>query len=261
MHRADLRHYLRTLQGRWVEDPSNEDPRFDRVRMRRLVAALGAEGIGAEALSAAARRLAEETVPLRRAAAALWQAQGAEHEAPAGRRTGVLRLSPDWYRGADRATQRRLLSAIVRFVSGADYAPRGDALETFRDRLVSGGGGTVHGCMATIARDAVWLFREAAAVAPRMSVGDATLWDNRWRVAQGAGPELSVGALGEAGWRQATGSGATDLPYRAALSLPALWDGDTLVACDALGVGPGDTVTFCPRGDSDLSLPAFLDSH
>jgi tRNA(Ile)-lysidine synthase len=38
--RADLRTYLAALGEDWIEDPMNEDPRFDRVRMRKLAPAL-----------------------------------------------------------------------------------------------------------------------------------------------------------------------------------------------------------------------------
>ena len=70
-------------------------------------------------------------------AATIWDAVGRQSG------WGGLMLAPDWYEQVETATQRRLLSAMMRFVSGAEYAPRAEALEGLRDRLVSGGGGTL----------------------------------------------------------------------------------------------------------------------
>ena len=52
MGRAELRHYLTVLRTPWAEDPSNEDPAYGRVRMRRLLSELQAEGLGSDTLPA-----------------------------------------------------------------------------------------------------------------------------------------------------------------------------------------------------------------
>lgn len=43
----------------WVEDPSNEDERFERVRLRKVMAALGEVGLTAEKIALSARRLSD----------------------------------------------------------------------------------------------------------------------------------------------------------------------------------------------------------
>jgi tRNA(Ile)-lysidine synthase len=56
---------------RWTEDPSNADPRFARVRWRRLAPLLEREGLDAQRLAAFARRCAEADEALELAAQAL----------------------------------------------------------------------------------------------------------------------------------------------------------------------------------------------
>jgi tRNA(Ile)-lysidine synthase len=107
------------------------------------------------------------------------------------------------------------------------------------------------------------LFREHAAVADLAAIiGPETLWDWRWRPAHRAFDGCTLRVLGEDGWRQAAAErAAADLPHRAALSLPSIWRGETLLACDGLNFGSGGTL----RSRFDAMWPGgvrdFLLSH
>ena len=59
LRRDDLRAYLDRQGIAWVDDPSNDDPRFDRVRARRALPVLETLGIGVDALSAVAANMAD----------------------------------------------------------------------------------------------------------------------------------------------------------------------------------------------------------
>ena len=52
--RGELRDWLKARGQDWIEDPSNEALRFDRVKARRALAALGPLGIDAEVLAGVA---------------------------------------------------------------------------------------------------------------------------------------------------------------------------------------------------------------
>ena len=67
MRRAALRAWLEAEGVGWAEDPSNADPRFDRVRARAALPALAALGIGPERLAATARAMARARAALERA--------------------------------------------------------------------------------------------------------------------------------------------------------------------------------------------------
>ncbi|WP_449441507.1 tRNA lysidine(34) synthetase TilS [Tropicibacter oceani] len=256
MARSELRHYLRTLQGRWVEDPSNDDPAYDRVQMRRLLEVLEAEGFDRKGLADTAHRLRQDRQALSVRAAQVWQSAGREDPA------GVLSLAPGWFDHVETTTRRRLLGMALRYVAAAEYGPRAEPLDSLLATVTAGGGGTLHGVEAAYVKGRLTLFREYAAVADSgVVVGDGQLWDGRWQVSCPDYNGLHLRALGPEGWRQAGEKPAGSVPHRVALSLPAIWRGDRLVACDALGVGPGGTTHLCPMGQQTTGFKAFLLSH
>ncbi|MBN9888819.1 tRNA lysidine(34) synthetase TilS [Pelagibaca abyssi] len=257
MGREELRHYLRVLKGRWVEDPSNEDPRYDRARIRRLLAELAPHGLDTEGLAATAGRMARARDALKARAAEAWASCGHLDVA-----TGEMVLERSGFEALDRDTQLRLLAASLQFIASAEYRPRAAPLEALLDRLLSGGVGTLLGCEARTGREEIRFFREYAAVAElRAPVSSQVLWDGKWRVFHEDLAGCEIRALGEEGWRQAGQAREPGPAHAVARALPAIWDGDRLVACDALGLGPGGTTALWPMGREALGFPSFLLSH
>lgn len=56
---------LRARDVRWIEDPSNTDERFERVRLRNALVSLAGLGITADKIALSARRLSDAESPLR----------------------------------------------------------------------------------------------------------------------------------------------------------------------------------------------------
>ena len=240
MGRDELHHYLRTLRGTWVEDPSNEDDSFERARIRKLLATLGAAGLDARTLAATAGRMARAGEALRLRAAEAWDLCGQQD-----RVSGALTLDRDRFAGLDRETQMRLLAGALQFISCAEYRPRAAALEALLDRLLAGGAGTLLGCEARCEPARITVFRELAAMAGPAPAAQTPVWDGRWRITPPDGHRgLDVRALGAGGWRQASSARESGPPHAIARTLPSLWQGDALVACDGLGIGPGGTATL-----------------
>ncbi|MEM6728926.1 MAG: tRNA lysidine(34) synthetase TilS, partial [Pseudomonadota bacterium] len=124
--RAELRHYLRVLHVDHVEDPSNDDPRFDRVKARKALPLL-------EELGVTPTRLADTAAQLRRGSDALAARAGDALESCLRRAPGDLVFDVTFHRDAfatyERETQLRLLAAALQFVSFAPMRPRLPALE------------------------------------------------------------------------------------------------------------------------------------
>ena len=236
MGRAELRHYVTTLKVPFVDDPSNADPAYDRARIRAALPTFEAQGLTPATLAATAERLRDERKALARRALQVWQEVGREEP------WGGLSFAPGWHAQVESATRRRLLNAALTYVSAADYGPRAEALDHFCDRVISGGVATLHGCAATFVNDRLTIFREHAAVTDmKGKVGEAAPWDSRWQAEFSDYNGLTLRALGQDGWRQARVQ-ACGPPHRIALSLPSIWDGDRLKACDGLAIGPGATI-------------------
>jgi tRNA(Ile)-lysidine synthase len=250
--RADLRHYADTLRLPCVDDPSNEDPRYDRVRMRQTMAALG---LDAAALARTAGRMA-------RAAEAL-QARAEDValrivtvETVNGAVTGDLLIDRDGLAGVERDTQMRLFAEGLCRVASAPYRPRAQALEDLLDRVLGGAGGTLHGVEVSVTASRIRLAREFAALAPlQAEARPGALWDGRWRLAETVAPGLTIRALGPEGWAQRPENKVFTVPARAAWSWPALFDGDRLAACMPMGLGPEGAIAPWATGRPKPAVP------
>jgi len=224
--RQDLRDYLRALGVGWADDPTNDDPAYDRTRARAALAALRPLGLGADTLAATAARLRAARAALgacaRRSAREITSEQGGDL---LWRREALADL-PD-------EIARRLLLAGLAWMTGRDYPPRGAAMEAFLGAARAGRRMTLQGCVLSAARDHLRLAREYRAVAGlRAPAGE--VWDGRWRVSGGAG-RATVAALGPAGLRACPDWRAGGLPHASALASPGLWRGNTLVAAPLAG--------------------------
>lgn len=296
--RAELRHYLTTLKGRWADDPSNDDPSYDRVRVRQALPALAELGLDVTILAGTAERMARARAALQARAVQVWDEIGqegglahmpeyrsgqvaamprkpvvsvtladkaGEPVALPGPPTGEILFDRAGFEAVERDTQMRLLAATLQWVATVEYRPRAEPLDALLDRLLGGGGGTLHGCEARMERDHLRVFREFKALSGTAAQhGAAQLWDGRWRVfAPGFRDTegVEIRALGEKGWAQVQDKPEGCPPFHAARSLPALWQGDTLLACDVMGVGPGHTTLLWPMGREMYGFKAFLMSH
>ena len=243
--RADLRHHIRTLKVPYVDDPSNADERFDRVRARRALASLG---IDAETLAGTAKRLGRAAEALAQRAADV--ARDCVSEATwAGQPTGDLLIERDSFARVERDTQLRVLASALQWVASSEYRPRARALEDLLDRALSGGGGTLLGARTIVGRTEIRICREYAALADRITpIGEkAVVWDSRWRVVQTvADRNLTLRALGPDGWQQAGEKPESAPPHDAAICLPAVFEGDRLVAFHCAEKQGGLEVSFQP---------------
>ncbi len=251
-----LRAGLAAVGQPWVDDPSNHDPAYARVRMRRLMPALAAEGLSAERLAATAAGMAGTRAALdgQVAAAALdhvrFHPAGFVHVA-----AGALATLPG-------EIGCRLLVRLLLAVGGGGYAPRRDRLDRLHRALVGGGaiGQTLGGCrIAAGGGGDVLICRETRALAAPAPLipGRTIAWDGRFHlaVADAAPTGLAVGALGAEGWRvvcrerPALAAGwRREFPAAARAALPAIFATDGLCAVPHLGYSRPFTVAgaLCP---------------
>ena len=238
----------------WVEDPSNDDGAYARVRLRRLLPELAGEGMTPARLGHASQHLGRARAALEGDAAAVLAR--AVRPDPAG----FLDLDPALLAAASDEVSRRALARCLMAVGGCGYTPRLERLERLhaclRDGLAKGV--TLGGCRVLPAKAASgesrWLIvREAGRTQPAaLPAGGRLLWDGRFEVElTGATPEngleadgeMTVGPLGSAGWRalaaalRGTGGGdrAARSPVAARGALPALWDAAGLAAVPPVG--------------------------
>jgi tRNA(Ile)-lysidine synthase len=153
--RARLRSTLAAAGVGWVEDPANEDPRYERVRWRRALKLLEHEGLAPGMIALSARRLERARQALEYATSRL-EATAVAHEAKhASFRLAALQDEPEELR------LRLLRRLIVRYGAGG-APPELSALERVSAWISEGvsGGRTLAGCRIARGKDLVRISRE-----------------------------------------------------------------------------------------------------
>jgi tRNA(Ile)-lysidine synthase len=230
MSRAALRDELRARGAEWIDDPSNDNPAFDRVKARQALAHLALLGLDTDGLAATAHRLraARDTLD--------WAARQAARACARLDRGDVI-FDADALTALPCDLRDRLVAAALCQVASAPYRPRLLALH----HALSQTQATLHGCLITRARGQLRITREAASVAHLTSPPHSP-WDQRWHLIPPAGAALPEGAeiraLGDAGLTLCPDWRATGLPRQSLLASPALWSGARLIAAPLAGFGP-----------------------
>jgi len=255
--RAELRHYLQALKVPYVDDPSNEDPRFERVKARRALAALEDLGVTVDGLAQTAERMRRARGALTARTAQVAHEVVEQGEAQ-GLPTGDLLFDRDGFANVELDTRLRLLAAALQWVSSDPYRPRMAGLQALLERLLGGGGGTLHGCEIRVEGHMFRVFRELSALKTAAHpVADGVMFDRRWFVAKASIAPGTIRALGEAGWAQIPEKPDDAPPFHAARALPAVFKGDRLIACPWLNFGPSLAISLDPPGSAFIR---FLES-
>lgn len=236
----------------WVDDPSNADERFERVRVRKALATLAELGIGADKIALSARRLAD---------AADW-IDHAACDGDAESRRFVHGI--DWHGGVyaeltlpdtpafdvPRYAAVRTLRQVLRSFGGDGREPELQQLETLVEIIKAKYAAlpddmTLGGCrLVFVSRGAggrrLLVFREGGgARSPEVSCapGYSVPWDGgRYTIhaARDAAPGGVVRALGTQGWaalkREAPALAGLGWPPEAAATLPVVEADGRIVA-------------------------------
>ncbi len=211
--RQSLRAYLAGLGQDWIEDPSNDDRRFERVRVRQALAGFGAEGVTAERLAALAEAAAR-TAALLDQASTRWLAMWLREE-----EAGLCHVPSGPFLALPPALRERLLARIVRHYGGGQFRPEPAELRRLVQWAGQDGGPircTLGGALIGRRRSGFWVTRETARIAPhpvRLPQCGEILWDNRFRVRATPGSRITPAGDRPVG-------AAADVPVFARSALP-----------------------------------------
>ena len=223
-----------------VRDPSNDNPRFARIRLRQALGDPGGEGEGVRALAEAAqafahRRTQQEAALLARLAAA------AEIRPEAYAWVDLKALGDD-------ALGVVALARLLGLIGGAAWPVPIEPTAA----LMARGGGSLAGAWVRPGAGGRWLVaRDPGLIAPAQPLQPPFLWDGRFLVAGPGRPGWTCGALGAAA---ADFRAGTSIPLPALRALPALWDekGKLAVLPGLIYASPAEAaawrITFAPRG-------------
>ena len=238
--RQDLRRLLRARGVAWCEDPANADPRFERVRIRRL---LRESGLDAAALATTAARMRQAEAAL--AAGGRRLGDGCCRWLP----LGALEVDLAPLRAAESEFALRALAGALARVAPRPAPPRRRCLEAALAWALAaddaGAGRALAGCLLRRrGGDRLLLLREPAMCAPPLPLagGEAGVWDGRWQVWYAGPGRVEVGALGRLPVAEAAAAAADwwQSPALARASVPAFRRGGRVIAVPGAGLrGPG----------------------
>lgn len=235
--RARLRETCVQRKIDWVEDPSNRNARYLRVKLRQFEDALASEGLTPARLARTVQKLGDAKEALQIMAAQTAASCTVIHD------EGYASLKMAPWKQTPRDIQRRVLARLVMQIAPQDYPAGFEMIEQARLDLLnpSFAGKTLSGCEIVPGQDGDMLVvREENAVEGRIPVAENKLWDRRFVVSGIPSESLEIGALGKDGLsvlRKNTPlpSKLASLPFKVKRVLPALWQGGNLLAVPHLG--------------------------
>jgi len=219
-----------------IEDPSNRNEAFARVRMRNAAPLLEREGLTPARLAATARQMARARSALEDAAAQLL-ARGAALF-PEG--YAVVDIAPFCRAPAEIAL--RSLSRLLATVAGSAYPPRFDRTERLWRAVCRDGdlatARTLGGCrILPLKRRPGFLLvcREPRAADECVPVrAGEMVWDGRFRIRINGKSRCNVRRLGRQGWADIVADRpdlrTADVPAPVRASLPSFWYLDEVVS-------------------------------
>lgn len=211
--RADLRAFLTGRGAEWIEDPSNANTRFERVRVRQSAPLPHTPaGVALLALNDAALALEQQ---LRTAARALLHRSARLHG------WGAMTLEAPGFARAPSPVALRAVEAALAAVSGQAELPRPPVVEAFLKALCAGlpasGGGALLTGHGVLGRDpgasAGRADGQGGASTLELRPGETGVFDGRFLVCAGS-QALTVSAAGA----EKTHAGAVPPVLRASLA-------------------------------------------
>jgi len=227
--RSDLRAFLSYKGIKWVDDPSNEDTRFERIKMRQAQNMLDNLGLTVDRLVETADKMATA-----RSALELLTKRCAENVTSLTI-LGTVKLDVKAFSLLPLELRYRLIAHVLKWVSGSKYRPRFNSLIESSNRLSIGKDHTLMGCH--IISDGIFaeVCREVSKIE---SIKDFSKpFDNKWVLTNNISYDgLVIGPLGEEGLLQCEGWRKLKFSRISLMGSPAIWKDNVLIAAPMAGL-------------------------
>ncbi|BCH30245.1 tRNA(Ile)-lysidine synthase [Mesorhizobium sp. L-8-10] len=180
--RAALRDYLDTMQIGWIDDPSNRNTAFERIRVRQG----GTSGAGDVPSAAAARRAVAGRAGELIASHALLPVPG------------LIRLAPAFFTVDDREAAVHGFRVLLAVAGGVGHLPDLVRVGALFERVASGSHcATLSRVVVEARRAGVFLRREMRGLPAPVPLIQGMIWDGRFRMEAGdAGEGCIIEPLG-----------------------------------------------------------------
>ena len=218
--REELRAFLSITKTTWIEDPSNDDTKFHRIRVRKSLSLLDQMGVNAQSVVTASKNLRE-------ARQALDVYTGVVANECVTFKDGDIVFHVPLLLKHPIEIQRRLLLKAILFLTKSEFGPRSSELSNLLTALLKYKPHTLKGFYFFPVGKQMRMSREYKAIEHYVTKPN-NVWDHRWFV---KGPPLSnccIRPLGEKALSGFTNWKSFGIPKYALISSPAVWIGNNL---------------------------------
>lgn len=220
LSRTDLREYLNFKKVTWIEDSSNENSKFQRVRIRKILNSLNKIGVNVDNIANSSKYLRSS-----RDALEVYTESLAKKCLEFNHGDIIFRL--DIFLEIPLEVQRRLIIKALKFIGNLDFGPRTKEIKNLIKAFQRRSSHTLSGYHFYYSKGFMRMSREYKAIAT-LETKPNQIWDSRWFV---SGPEFSdftIRALGEKGLQSIHKWRDKGIPRLTLISSPSVWKGNKL---------------------------------
>ncbi len=177
--KEELRNYLRNSNYSWIDDCSNYNEKFKRVKMRKLLKQLKSNDLITSNFVKTADHM------LRSSKLSKEIAKSNSKTLLSFNVVGQITFEVDKFSKLFEDTQFRILSGIISWFSGKFYKPRFSQLENMHNKILNlkWMGATLGGTVFKKKNGIVTVMRELASIEENYLVKEEKfIWDNRWLI-------------------------------------------------------------------------------
>ena len=221
--RQTLRKVLKFYKVDWIEDPTNNDQSFERVRVRDLLARFVEIGIDKNTIGRTALLMQSAKTALNHFASDCYEKFGSCDN-------GDIIFDFSEFSKQPLDVKRRLISAAQKWISNQKYRPRlsqVDALiNSIDEKVTFSGSGTI----CYFHNNSIRITREANACVCEIEASNDVIFDRRWKlIALENCKDLTIKCLGEDGYTFLEPGIRKKIPYKTIIALPALFNDNNLI--------------------------------
>ncbi|MEO4041463.1 tRNA lysidine(34) synthetase TilS [Hoeflea sp. CAU 1731] len=179
VRRTDLRRYLENSGKRWIDDPSNEDRRFERVRIRQDMQDFEDDLVDIE-------KNASERVTDALETASVFETSVSAHHPALAR----MQISP-----REQRAWLQALAFLLSIMGGRQHLPGAELMDRVAQFAKSNAKGrmTAGRCVIEKHGDLFFIYRENRNLPTvRLEPGESLIWDGRYEVANSSSDQTAI---------------------------------------------------------------------
>ncbi len=224
LRREQLQAYISNRGVNWISDPSNDDRRFERTKVRNALQHLEPLGLTTPVLATVAVNIQSAKEALN------WHARKETQDMITIDKGDVV-IEHAKFCALPKETARRILACVLQWIGGNDYTPRRNSIIQMLAAIDTKCASTLNGCAIQYDDTQIRVFREYQAV-KHVQTAAHEIWDRRWQISGTKNPpkNATIRALGTEGIRQSPDAPIATQPRAALIANPSLWLYEELLA-------------------------------